>query len=221
MRKGLILTVVLLCMTMLLVSCGRNDGEHSDKTVTERETKIDTAAERKSLDELCENVEEVRITLTNGDVIDIEIYPELAPKTVKQFKKLCKSGFYEGTVFHRVIEGFMIQGGGYDNEYNLKKCRDKIDGEFTENGFVNELSHKRGVISMARTMDPDSATSQFFIVQEDSEYLDGKYAAFGRVISGMEVVDKIAASPLMNNPPAGMQNVTQEQFVIKSAELLD
>lgn len=221
MKKVLILSLVTVLAVTILVSCGKKTSESGGETVTQTENQTTVPTARKSLDELCEKVEHIRLTLTDGEEIELEIYPDLAPETVKQFKKLCKNGFYEGTVFHRVIKGFMIQGGGYDNEYNLKKCRDTIKGEFTENGFRNDLSHKRGVISMARTGEPDSATSQFFIVHEDSEYLDGKYAAFGRVTSGMEVVDKIASSPLMNNPPAGMQNVTQEQFVIASADILD
>lgn len=221
MKKVLILSLVTVLAVTLLVSCGKYTSENGGETATRTETQTAAPAARKSLDELCEKVDHIRLTLTDGDEIELEIYPDLAPETVKQFKKLCRNGFYEGTVFHRVIEGFMIQGGGYDSEYNLKRCRDTIKGEFKENGFRNDLSHKRGVISMARTADPDSATSQFFIVHEDSEYLDGKYAAFGRVTSGMEVVDKIATSPIMNNPPAGLQDVTQEKFVIERAEILD
>ena len=116
----------------------------------------------------------------------LELYPDLAPDTVENFVELAEDGFYDGTIFHRVIEDFMIQGGGYDE--NLKEQKtESIKGEFAKNGFENTLSHTRGVISMARAQDYDSATSQFFIVQKDATYLDGQYAAFGRVTEGMDL----------------------------------
>lgn len=122
----------------------------------------------------------------------LELYPDLAPDTVENFVELAEDGFYDGTIFHRVIEDFMIQGGGYDE--NLKEQKtESIKGEFAKNGFENTLSHTRGVISMARAQDYDSATSQFFIVQKDATYLDGQYAAFGRVTEGMDIVDEIAS----------------------------
>ncbi|MFU0833797.1 MAG: Peptidyl-prolyl cis-trans isomerase [Oscillospiraceae bacterium] len=131
---------------------------------------------------------------TSNGVIKIELYPDIAPNTVKNFIYLIEKGFYNGTLFHRVIPNFMIQGGdprgngtggpGY-----------RIRGEFTSNHFPNDLKHTRGVISMARTTDPNSAGSQFFIMVEDSPYLDGEYASFGRVISGMEEVDRIVNVP--------------------------
>ena len=134
----------------------------------------------------------VRITMEDGGVIDIELNEEAAPITCENFKKLVSEGFYNGLTFHRVIPGFMIQGGcplgngtggpGY--------C---IKGEFKLNGVKNNLSHKRGVLSMARAQSPNSAGSQFFIMHEDGEFLDGQYAAFGKVVAGMDVVDKIAA----------------------------
>lgn len=133
----------------------------------------------------------VRIEMENGGIIDIELYPEVAPITVKNFEKLVSEGFYDGIIFHRVIEGFMIQGGdplgmGYGGS------DEKIKGEFLMNGVPNKLSHTRGVISMARSQDPDSASSQFFICHADATFLDGQYAAFGKVVSGMDVVDAIA-----------------------------
>ncbi len=134
----------------------------------------------------------VTINMNDGSVIKLELYPEIAENTVKNFISLINSGFYNGLIFHRVIGGFMIQGGcpkgigtggpGYT-----------IKGEFAHNGVKNDLKHERGVISMARAMDPDSAGSQFFIMHETSPHLDGSYAAFGKVIEGMDVVDKIAA----------------------------
>lgn len=131
------------------------------------------------------------IEMMDQDKIELELYEEIAPKTVENFAKLAEQGFYDNLIFHRVINGFMIQGGcpkgtgtggpGYT-----------IKGEFSKNGFNNPLKHTRGVISMARAMDPNSAGSQFFIMHKDSPHLDGSYAAFGKVISGIEVVDKIA-----------------------------
>jgi len=132
------------------------------------------------------------ITMENGDQIKVELYPEIAPKTVENFIKLAESGFYNGIIFHRVIPGFMIQGGDPTGT-GMGGPGWTIKGEFTKNGFENKLSHVRGVISMARTSDPNSAGSQFFIMHADSDYLDGQYAAFGKVIEGIEGVDHIAA----------------------------
>ena len=136
----------------------------------------------------------VTIEMENGDIMKVELYPEVAPNTVNNFISLVKKGFYDGLIFHRVIRGFMIQGGcpqgtgtggpGY-----------QIKGEFFQNGFPNSLKHEPGVISMARAMHPDSAGSQFFIMHETSPHLDGSYAAFGKVTEGMDVVNKIAEVP--------------------------
>ena len=125
--------------------------------------------------------------------IKIELRPDKAPKTVENFLSLVESGFYKGLIFHRVIKGFMIQGGGMTPEFDQKHCK-AIRGEFKANGYMaNDLKHKRGTLSMARTSDPDSASSQFFIMHEDAPHLDAQYAAFGQVVEGMEVVDKIAS----------------------------
>ena len=125
--------------------------------------------------------------------IELVLYPEKAPATVENFLSLVKSGFYNGLIFHRVIKGFMIQGGGMTPEFEQKPCK-AIRGEFIANGYMgNDLKHKRGTLSMARTNDPDSASSQFFIMHEDAPHLDAQYAAFGQVVEGMEVVDKIAS----------------------------
>ena len=132
------------------------------------------------------------IEMENGGIMKGELYPEIAPETVKNFEELANKGFYEGLIFHRVIPGFMIQGGcprgngtggpGYT-----------IKGEFTANGFKNDLKHTRGVLSMARTMDPNSAGSQFFVMVEDAPHLDGQYAAFGKVTEGMDTADYIVS----------------------------
>ena len=133
----------------------------------------------------------VTFEMKDGDVFHVELYPEIAPNTVNNFISLAKKGYYDGLCFHRVIEGFMIQGG--DPKGNGTGGPGySIRGEFTRNGFKNDLKHKRGVISMARSMMPNSAGSQFFIMHKDSPHLDGQYAAFGAVISGIEVIDKIA-----------------------------
>ena len=142
----------------------------------------------------------VTIEMESGAVMTGELYPELAPNTVNNFIALANSGFYDGLIFHRVIPGFMIQGG--DPEGTGRGGSDEtIKGEFSENGVENNISHERGVISMARSSDPDSASSQFFIVQSDSTYLDGQYAAFGHVTEGMDIVDQICkdAKPTDNN----------------------
>ena len=134
-----------------------------------------------------------RIDMGDLGSMEVELFPEVAPITVKNFLDLVSNNFYNGIIFHRVIEGFMIQGGDPTGT-GTGGSKNKIKGEFIQNGVKNELMHSRGVISMARTMIPDSASSQFFIMHQDAPHLDGAYAAFGIVISGIEVVDKIAAS---------------------------
>ncbi|MDD3339040.1 MAG: peptidylprolyl isomerase [Lachnospiraceae bacterium] len=134
----------------------------------------------------------VTFTMENGDVMKAELYPEIAPNTVNNFISLVKKGFYNGLIFHRVISGFMIQGGCPDGT-GMGGPGYQIKGEFTQNGFKNDLSHEPGVLSMARAMSPDSAGSQFFIMHQLSPHLNGAYAAFGKITEGMDVVNKIAA----------------------------
>lgn len=134
----------------------------------------------------------VVIEMENGKKIKIELYPETAPITVENFEMLVKEGFYDGLIFHRVIEGFMIQGGCPQGT-GMGGPKHRIKGEFLANGVPNNLKHTRGVISMARSQMPDSAGSQFFIMHKDAPHLDGQYAAFGKVIEGMDVVDEIAS----------------------------
>ena len=131
----------------------------------------------------------VTITMENGDVMKAELYPEIAPNTVNNFISLVQKGFYNGLIFHRVIKGFMIQGGCPDGT-GMGGPGYSIRGEFAQNGFANPLKHTPGVLSMARTMIPDSAGSQFFIMHEAAPYLDGAYAAFGKIIEGMDVVNR-------------------------------
>jgi len=137
---------------------------------------------------------EVTIEMENANQIVVELYPDIAPNTVRNFISLIQSGYYDGIIFHRVIPGFMIQGG-CPNGTGMGGPGYSIKGEFNSNGFKNPLQHDRGVISMARTAVPNSAGSQFFIMTQKSTHLDGEYAAFGKVISGMEEVDRIVAEP--------------------------
>ena len=157
----------------------------------------------------------VTIEMENGDVIKAELYPEIAPNTVNNFISLVSKGFYDGVIFHRVIPGFMIQGGD-PKGVGVGGPGYRIKGEFTANGFKNDLKHDRGVLSMARTMAPNSAGSQFFIMHEDSPHLDGQYAAFGKLIEGIEVVDRICSvrTDYHDKPriPQVMKKVTVETF---------
>ena len=138
------------------------------------------------------------ITMEDGGVIVIELYPDIAPQSVRNFVALARSGFYDGLKFHRIIKDFMIQGGD-PNGNGSGGPGYSIKGEFTENGWENNLKHKRGVLSMARTNVPDSAGSQFFIMHKDYPSLDGKYAAFGKVTSGLDVVDELAKTPVTDS----------------------
>lgn len=136
----------------------------------------------------------VVIEMENGAMIKLELCPDAAPKTVENFEKLVRSGFYDGLTFHRIIPGFMIQGGDPLGN-GMGGAGEKIEGEFRANGHDNPIKHERGVISMARAYNPNSASSQFFIMHSDAPHLDGQYAAFGRVTEGIEAVDEIASVP--------------------------
>ena len=163
----------------------------------------------------------VTIQMENGKEIKIELYPQIAPITVENFISLVKDGFYDGLTFHRVIPGFMIQGGCPDGT-GMGGPGYSIKGEFTQNRFPNELRHDRGVLSMARTMAPDSAGSQFFIMVEQAPHLDGQYASFGKVIEGMEVADAIVSTKRDWNDkprqPQRMKKVTVETFGVDYPE---
>jgi len=173
-------------------STSNDDAEDEE---TEQETEADNSdnnAQKEAQDYSSESNPIVTLTMESGEEIEIELYPEVAPNTVANFISLVEDEFYDGLIFHRVIPGFMIQGGDPegigtgDPGYN-------IHGEFKSNGFDNDLVHERGVISMARTQDPDSAGSQFFIMVDNSPHLDGEYAGFGKVISGIEIADNIVS----------------------------
>lgn len=154
----------------------------------------------------------IEIEMQNGDVIKAELYPEIAPITVENFVKLINENFFDGLIFHRVISGFMIQGGGYDADGRHKDAQE-IKGEFASNGVENNLKHTRGVLSMARTMFPNSASSQFFIMHQDAPHLDGQYAAFGKVTEGMDAVDRIASAA------TDMSDAPIENQIIKTVRL--
>ena len=163
----------------------------------------------------------VTIEMEDGGIIKAELYPEVAPNSVNNFISLVNKGFYDGIIFHRVIAGFMIQGGD-PKGIGIGGPGYSIRGEFSSNGFKNDLKHSRGVLSMARAMDPNSAGSQFFIMHEDAPHLDGQYAAFGKVIEGMDTVDAIAAVRTDYNDrprtPQKMKKVTVETFGVSYPE---
>lgn len=153
------------------------------------------------------------IEMQDGQIMKGELYPEVAPITVKNFVSLIEKNFYDGLIFHRVIPGFMIQGGGMDENMKSRECQ-SIQGEFRSNGIQNDLLHTRGVLSMARTMIKDSASSQFFIMHADAPHLDGEYAAFGKITEGLEVVDMIA------KVATNRQDCPLKPVVIKTMRLL-
>ena len=204
MKAKRIIAIILVCLCAVLIFSGCNGEKENPK---------------------------VQVEMENGGVFVLELYPEYAPKTVDNFVKLVEEGFYDGLVFHRIMDGFMAQGGGFDVDGN-KKPADSIDGEFAENGFTqNTLEHTKGVISMARADtsyygDPipgyNSASSEFFIMYDfprHSSVLDGKYAAFGKVIEGMEVVDKFLEVERIYNS-GGELAVPVEPVIIKKMTVL-
>ncbi len=163
----------------------------------------------------------ITITMRNGDVMKAELYPDVAPNTVNNFISLVKKGYFNGLTFHRIISGFMIQGG-CPNGTGIGGPGYCIKGEFSQNGFKNDLSHTPGVLSMARAMDPNSAGSQFFIMHKAANYLDGQYAAFGKITEGMDIVNKIAETETGFNDrpvePQVIDTVTVETFGVDYPE---
>ena len=189
-----IITAIILCMVTVFTLSSCKSEKTADSSVSQNNNIV--------------------IELADGKTIKAELYPEIAPITVENFKKLIRENFFDGLIFHRVISGFMIQGGGFDKDMNQKKA-EAINGEFESNGVKNSLSHERGVLSMARTNVKNSASSQFFIMHKKSPHLDGEYAAFGKVTEGMEVVDAIAASKT-TTLPNGMSDVPVTPVIIKT-----
>lgn len=180
--KYKLILFISISLLFLLAACGQDEADQTEET-----------NEPSNYPEDVEENPVVTITMENDTQITAELYPEIAPNTVANFVSLVEDGFYDGLIFHRVIPGFMIQGG--DPEGNgTGNPGYAIPGEFSSNGFENDLEHERGVLSMARSQDPDSAGSQFFIMTELSPHLDGDYAAFGKVTEGMEVADEIVSA---------------------------
>ena len=186
MKKILCLLLVLIIVAASLMSC------KEDFTAPTHDSLDFSPADISEFTETKSETDYVIITVQDYGQMVVRLFPEVAPKTVDNFKKLVSKSFFDGLIFHRVIKDFMIQGGGYDTTWKERNAS-SIKGEFTSNGFENNLLHVRGVISMARTNVPDSASSQFFIMHKDSPHLDGDYAAFGFTVYGLDVVDAIAS----------------------------
>ncbi len=194
---SLIIALTLILTTLSLAGCGKE--EEGDASFTSGD--------------LGETIM-VQIEMENGGIIKLELYPEHAPITVENFVNLVNDGFYDGLIFHRVIKNFMIQGGDPEGT-GMGGSPNKIKGEFAANGVNNPIKHERGVISMARSQSPNSASSQFFICHKAAPHLDGSYAAFGKVIEGIEVVDEIA------NVVTGKNDRPREDVVIKSIRVIE
>ena len=224
------LVSLILSFSLLGISgCGTSSTPEQTETPTEKPAETQTAEVTTG-----ENIK-IAITLTDGRVMKGELYPDVAPISVENFVNLINKDFFNGLIFHRVISGFMIQGGGYDEtfyegNFNSEET-DPIKGEFASNGVPNDLKHTRGVLSMARTQDPDSASSQFFIMHADAPYLDGEYAAFGKITEGLEVVDEIAGvkttalegTVLVQGMqyPTQMTDVPEKPIVIESIDIIE
>lgn len=195
LSKNTLFLAIFAAMLFIIAGCGAqsDDGQAGEQPVEETGESTEEQTNEQAGEVTNEENPIVTITMENDEAIVLELYPDVAPNTVANFVSLVEEGFYDGLIFHRVIPGFMIQGGDPEGS-GLGGPGYAIAGEFSSNGFENELKHERGVLSMARTMEPDSAGSQFFIMVEDTPDLDGEYAAFGRVIEGMETVDAIAAA---------------------------
>lgn len=209
---GLCVAVIAAIAIAIMVASGTFEPEFNAPEIDMKEVQGEiNSFKAEDFAETSEVTEYVKITVKDyGDIV-VRLRPDVAPKTVKNFQKLVKEGHYSGKIFHRVIQEFMIQGGAFDGTGTQHKA-DSIKGEFTSNGHTNNLKHARGVLSMARTTVPDSASNQFFICDADSYDLDGGYAAFGYVLAGMEVVDKIAAVDIDTNDKP-LTNVIIEKAV--------
>ena len=196
MKKIKIITALMLVLTMAFfaVACENGESKKGDKeNITVKNDEKKAGEETKTEEGANEKMETqyVKITMEDNREIVIELLPEYAPMSVEFFLELVGDEYYDGLVFHRAVEGFMIQGGSPNGD-GIGGCGRTVKGEFSSNGIKNDLSHKRGVVSFARTNIKDSASGQFFIMHDDGEFLDGNYAAFGRVVEGMDVVDEIA-----------------------------
>ena len=207
-----ILVALMTLSLIMLVGCGGGSSEEAETA----DTSQPEAAELISADPI--GIHHAEIEIKDYGTVSVELDGDTAPITVQNFMDLANAGFYDGLTFHRIIDGFMIQGGDPNGDGTGGSGQD-IVGEFEANGYANSIAHTKGVISMARAQDPDSASSQFFIMVEDSPYLDGMYAAFGHVTEGQDIVDKIAADakPLDDNGTIAPEN----QPVITSVKIID
>ena len=233
MKKLFKILLPVLALTLVLALFTACESKKSDDTSSssggaavsneKAENAVNEAKEAKEeevVDEIASNT--VVMSVEGFGDITLELYPKYAPATVSNFKKLVKEGFYDNTIFHRVMSGFMIQGGGFDiSDPDTQKRAPTVKGEFAQNGFTkNTLSHKRGVISLARASDPNSGSSQFFIVHEDSDFLDGAYAAFGEVTDGMDVVDAIASIEVETNPMNPKEQSLPKEYPVVSKAVI-
>ncbi len=202
MKRFTAIVLMLMLILGVCTSCGEDTSENTETQVTEEK-------------ELLKETKKIKFELEDGKSFVMEIYPEYAPETATNFYNLVKEGFYDGIIFHRVIPGFMAQAGDPSGT-GMGGSKETIPGEFSANGYTqNTLKHERGVVSMARTNDPNSASSQFFICFEAAPHLDGQYAAFGKVIEGMETVDSIAEIP------TDAYDKPTSDVVIKTATVLE
>lgn len=199
----MLLVISLLAITIIISAC--SGGAVTNDTEISRE----------------ENHPRIKIEMEDGGEMVLELYPEFAPKTVENFIDLAESGFYDGLKFHRIVKGFMVQSGDPKGD-GTGGSENMIEGEFADNGFSqNTLKHTKGVISMARKLEPNTASSQFFIMDGENDYLDGKYAAFGKLIEGEATLDKIADTPVGKNPINGEMSAPQVDVIIKKITVID
>ena len=215
MKKLIKITGVLMLMMVMVLTMAGCGGNSSEEAPAEEPAETEQA-EEPAAEPI--GIHHAEIVIKDFGTVKVELDGDTAPITVQNFMDLANEGFYDGLTFHRIMEGFMIQGGDPNGD-GTGGSEKTIKGEFSANGVNNDISHKKGVISMARAQDPDSASSQFFIVQEDSEFLDGQYAAFGHVTEGMEFVDIIAkeAKPIDDNGTIPKE----EQPVIETIKIID
>ncbi len=228
MKKTLTILLLVVILTLGLVACGKdeemNGGELTSNTTQTDTTDVEGKDETMNNEQLANNpykdVEKnpvVTMEIKDLGIIKMELYPQIAPETVENFISLVNSGTYDGLIFHRVIPNFMAQGGDPDGN-GTGGAGYNIVGEFSANGIANNLSHTRGIVSMARSNDPNSASSQFFIVTTDSTYLDGQYAAFGKVIEGMDVADKVVNSEVIRRQIDVDYYTDPEEYIRQSLE---
>ncbi|MBE7026318.1 MAG: peptidylprolyl isomerase [Ruminococcaceae bacterium] len=210
MKKRILALAMAAVLVLTLCACGE---EYTPTSDTKKSPTSSPSSATEQEEVASPDFEKTNIVIeTSEGVIKAELYPEIAPITVENFQNLISEGFYDGLTFHRVIEGFMIQGG--DPKGNGTGGSDKkIKGEFSDNGVENNLKHERGVLSMARSSNMDSASSQFFIMHEEAPHLDGQYAAFGKVTDGMEVVDKIAANTIVEDANGSVLPENQPKII--------